>query len=84
MRSGGALLALIGFKGALLIMAGALALIWVSSFYYMSNAMGRLSAPCSLAGFIRLSGWGRVYGYPAFVIFAALISGALLRHTKAI
>jgi predicted MFS family arabinose efflux permease len=38
---GGALLALIGFKGALLAMAGVLALIWISSLILLKRDLGK-------------------------------------------
>ncbi|WP_223570563.1 organoarsenical effux MFS transporter ArsJ [Pseudomonas sp. BF-R-26] len=41
---GGALLALIGFKGALLSMAGVLALIWVSSLILLKKDLGKAKA----------------------------------------
>ncbi|URM26976.1 organoarsenical effux MFS transporter ArsJ [Pseudomonas frederiksbergensis] len=41
---GGALLALIGFKGALLAMAGVLALIWVSSLILLKKDLGKAKA----------------------------------------
>ncbi|MGF6708856.1 organoarsenical effux MFS transporter ArsJ [Pseudomonas frederiksbergensis] len=41
---GGALLALIGFKGALLAMAGVLALIWVSSLVLLKKDLGKAKA----------------------------------------
>lgn len=41
---GGALLALIGFKGALLVMAGVLALIWVSSLILLKKDLGKAKA----------------------------------------
>ncbi|WP_454876123.1 organoarsenical effux MFS transporter ArsJ [Pseudomonas farris] len=41
---GGALLALIGFKGALLAMAGVLALIWVSSLILLKKELGKAKA----------------------------------------
>lgn len=41
---GGALLALIGFKGALLAMAGMLALIWVSSLILLKKDLGKAKA----------------------------------------
>ncbi|MDR7285009.1 putative MFS family arabinose efflux permease [Pseudomonas corrugata] len=41
---GGALLALIGFKGALLVMAGALALIWISSLILLKKDLGKAKA----------------------------------------
>ncbi|MHC8371476.1 organoarsenical effux MFS transporter ArsJ [Pseudomonas sp. MDT1-85] len=41
---GGALLALIGFKGALLAMAGVLALIWVSSVILLKKDLGKAKA----------------------------------------
>lgn len=41
---GGALLALIGFKGALLAMAGVLALIWISSLILLKKDLGKAKA----------------------------------------
>ena len=41
---GGALLALIGFKGALLSMAGVLALIWLSSLILLKKDLGKAKA----------------------------------------
>lgn len=41
---GGALLALIGFKGALLAMAGILALIWISSLILLKKDLGKAKA----------------------------------------
>ena len=41
---GGALLALIGFKGALLAMAGVLALIWISSVILLKRDLGKAKA----------------------------------------
>ncbi|WP_460078906.1 organoarsenical effux MFS transporter ArsJ [Pseudomonas sp. H3_H05] len=41
---GGALLALIGFKGALLAMAGVLALIWISSVILLKKDLGKAKA----------------------------------------
>ncbi|MDR6927001.1 organoarsenical effux MFS transporter ArsJ [Pseudomonas sp. BE134] len=41
---GGALLALIGFKGALLVMAGTLALIWISSLILLKKDLGKAKA----------------------------------------
>jgi predicted MFS family arabinose efflux permease len=41
---GGALLALIGFKGALLAMAGVLALIWISSLVLLKKDLGKAKA----------------------------------------
>ncbi|MHC8367191.1 organoarsenical effux MFS transporter ArsJ [Pseudomonas sp. ZT5P21] len=41
---GGALLALIGFKGALLAMAGVLALIWISSLMLLKKDLGKAKA----------------------------------------
>ncbi|MFJ7110639.1 organoarsenical effux MFS transporter ArsJ [Pseudomonas sp. NPDC098740] len=41
---GGALLALIGFKGALLVMAGVLALIWISSLILLKKDLGKAKA----------------------------------------
>lgn len=41
---GGALLALIGFKGALLTMAGVLALIWISSLILLKKDLGKAKA----------------------------------------
>lgn len=41
---GGALLALIGFKGALLAMASALALIWISSLILLKKDLGKAKA----------------------------------------
>ena len=41
---GGALLALMGFKGALLAMAGVLALIWISSLILLKKDLGKAKA----------------------------------------
>ena len=41
---GGALLALIGFRGALLAMAGGLALIWISSLVLLKKDLGKAKA----------------------------------------
>lgn len=41
---GGALLALIGFKGALLVMAGVLAVIWISSVMLLKKDLGKAKA----------------------------------------
>ncbi|CAH0226815.1 organoarsenical effux MFS transporter ArsJ [Pseudomonas brassicacearum] len=41
---GGALLALIGFKGALLVMAGVLALIWIGSLILLQKDLGKAKA----------------------------------------
>lgn len=41
---GGALLALLGFKGALLAMAGGLALIWISSLILLKKDLGKAKA----------------------------------------
>ncbi|MHC8303454.1 organoarsenical effux MFS transporter ArsJ [Pseudomonas sp. PB3P13] len=41
---GGALLALIGFKGALLVMAGVLALIWIGSVILLKKDLGKAKA----------------------------------------
>ncbi len=41
---GGALLALLGFKGALLVMAGVLALIWIGSLILLSKDLGKAKA----------------------------------------
>ena len=41
---GGALLALIGFKGALLALAGVLALIWISSLILLKKDLGKAKA----------------------------------------
>lgn len=41
---GGALLALIGFRGALLVMAGVLALIWISSLILLKKDLGKAKA----------------------------------------
>lgn len=41
---GGALLALLGFGGALLAMAGALALIWVGSLFWLKKDLGKAKA----------------------------------------
>lgn len=68
---GGALLALIGFKGALLAMAGALALIWFSSVILLKKDLGKAKAKPKFRDILSKSGAINILSAARMFLFGA-------------